>query len=244
VIEAPPPVPPAEFRDLAAIQARIRQGASADDPVVRGYLDLVDRGVASAAQLNDFAILLGRRGYYPAAVQYQRVAVRLQSTNPTYWVNLGTLQRSIGDQSAAGSAFKRALTFDPNHARAHYYLGTVYESQGKYDSAVEEYRVALTLDPRLGDPKYNPEVVRNDRMLVVRLLNYAGQSAAMALPVLPATPGAPAQPTAAPATPPATAKPPAKPPAAASPATPAKANPPQASAQRRRAAEQAEGKTR
>jgi tetratricopeptide (TPR) repeat protein len=241
------------YKDLASIQARIKKGAAADDAAVQGYLDLVDRGVASATQLNDFAILLSRRGYYPAAAQYQRAATKLEPGNATLWVNLGTLQRAAGSNSAAGTAYKHALDLDPNNAYAHYHLGTVLESQGSYDDAIEQYRIAVTLDPRLADPKYNPQVVNNDRMLVVNLMNYAGKGGAMGLPLLPTTPAPQEKPPVAPASPPAATPAPAPAPAAAPAATPASTTPttPATSAapaaqkppaQRRRAAEQAQEK--
>ena len=186
--------------------------------------------------------ILGRHGYYDDAVQYQRSALRLDSKNATLWVNLGTLHRAAERTSAARAAYKRAISIDPNNAYAHYDLGTVYESQGDYDAAVDEYSRALILDPRMGDPKFNPQVVSNDRMLVVKLLNYAGQSGSMGLPLLPVTSGLSQPPRPAPASPPA-AQPvaPAPAPAAARPApSPQKPSPPPSP--RRRAAGPADDK--
>ncbi len=213
-------------RDLVKIGARLGTSQIASDPAVKSYLGLVDRGGATAGDLNDFAVLLGRRGYYEDAIQYQRAALRLDSKKSTLWVNLGTLHRAAGRKSAARAAYKRALSIDGNDAYAHYDLGTIYESQGDYDAAVGEYSTALTLDPRMGDPKFNPQVVSNDRMLVVKLLNYAGQSGAMGLPLLPVTSGPPQPPRPAPASPPA-AQPAAPPsPPAPAPATAAPSPPP------------------
>jgi tetratricopeptide (TPR) repeat protein len=198
---------------LVRIQARLRQSPIAADPVGRRYLDIVDRGGATAAQLNDFAILLSRRGYFQDAREYQRFALRLDDTHPSLWINLGTLNRALGDPSAAASAYRRALALDPNNAFAHYDLGTVLDVQGDYDGAVQQYRIALTLDPKMGDPKFNPQVVNNDRMLVVNLLNYGSQAGSMGLPFLPMGSPPQAQRAAAPAK--ATVVPPAAPPAVA-----------------------------
>lgn len=197
--EAEQEVAAAAPRRLARIQARLRKSPVAADPVGRSYLDLVDRGGATAAQLNDFAILLSHRGYFQDASEYQRSALRLDNKNPTLWINFGTLNRALGKSSAAAGAYRRALSHDPNNAFAHYDLGAILGEQGDYDGSVEQYRIALTLDPKMGDPKFNPQVVNNDRMLVVNLLNYGGQAGSMGLPFLQM--GAPPQapPSAAPA---------------------------------------------
>lgn len=169
---------------LEKVVARLRVTPLGRDPQAIPYLDLAEKGTATPPQLNDFAAYVAFRGLVGQAVEFQKVAVKLDGKNPTYWLNLGTMQRALREFSAAEAAFKRALDLDPANALAYYNLGTVLDAQGNYDGAVEAYRRALILDPKLGDPRVNPQVVGNDRMLAVKLLIAQTQSGALSLPLL------------------------------------------------------------
>ena len=78
----------------------------------------------------------------------------------------------------------RSVEIDPFIAEAHYNLGAAYDALNEYDKAIEEYMIALTLDPKLGDVRYNPQVVNNDRMDVVQLLLYQRQLGTRGLPLV------------------------------------------------------------
>lgn len=169
---------------LEKVVARLRVTPLGRDPQAIPYLDLAERGTATAPQLNDFAAFVAYRGLVGQAVEFQKAAVKLDRANATYWLNLGTMQRSLREFGAAGAAFKRALELDPANALAYYNLGTVLDAESDYDGALEAYRRALILDPRLGDPRFNPQVVGNDRMLAVKLLIAQTQSGALSLPLL------------------------------------------------------------
>jgi tetratricopeptide (TPR) repeat protein len=209
---------------LVKTHARLQKSPLGAEPAAKALLDAVQSPSVTGDQVNQLAVTLGRRGAYRDAIAYQEWTVRLSPDNPTFWVNLGTMHRALDEQSAAGSAYKRALGIDPNNAPAHYNLGAVYERQGDYDNAVDQYRIALILDPQLADPKINPQIVNNDRLMVVQLLNYSRQSGSASLPLTaapPAAPPAPAKaPTAAPAAPPKTPVPAAGSSPAAPPKTP------------------------
>ena len=164
--------------------ARLRVTSLGKDPQAIPYLDLVDRGTATAPQLNDFAAYVAYRGLVGQAIEFQRAAVKLDGANATYWLNLGTMQRALRQFGSAESAFQRAIEIDPANALAYYNLGTVLDAQEKYDDALEAFRRALVLDPKLADPRVNPQVVGNDRMLVVKLLLAQTQSGALSLPLI------------------------------------------------------------
>ena len=184
-------------RQLSDVQARLRVGAIGKDATTRAYLDLVDRGQATAADLNALAIELAARGLVDDAIEYVRAALSADRDDADLWNNLGVLLRKLDKDDAAMAAFERAVSLDPNHALAHYNLGSVHDEVGHYDEAVEEFRLALTLDPSLGDPTVNPQVVNNDRMLVVNLLLYQTQAGALGLPLVPIPGGTAAADTAA-----------------------------------------------
>jgi tetratricopeptide (TPR) repeat protein len=202
---AVPAVPPGS--SLVKLSQRLRQGPIGAEANAVAYLDLIDTGRATAAQVNDFAAYLAKRGMPRVALKYQEYAAELAPKDPTIWLNLGTIQRTIGDSGAATSSFKKAISIDPNHALAHYNLGAVYDANKDYDAAIEEYRRALVLDPGLADPRKNPQVVNNDNLLAVRLTIYGNEAGALGLPLLqmqkPAEPAkvAPPQPVSPPETP-------------------------------------------
>lgn len=172
----------APTRRLALTQDRLRDSRVGQDPTGRRFLDLVDAGAPTAAQLNDFGIWLSSQGILEASQEYFRAALQLDRGNADVWNNLGMVELRLGD-SGAKASFQRAIALDPAHALAHYNLGTLHDAAGAYDDAIEEYTRALMLDPRLGDPVYNPQAVHNERLLVVRLGLYAQQTKTLGLPV-------------------------------------------------------------
>jgi tetratricopeptide (TPR) repeat protein len=188
---APPPLPDA---DLLKISKRLREGPIGREPNAVAYLEMIDKGQASAAQVGDFATYLGKRGMIRIAVEFQEYALKLDPQSPTLWLNQGTLQSGLGKHSVAESAYKKALDLDPNNALAHYNLGAVYDLKKDYDAAIEEYRRALVLDPELGDARKNPQVVNNEHLLAVKLQIYQSQTGAFGLPLVqmqkPETPAA------------------------------------------------------
>lgn len=184
---APSPAPPALIlpdTSLTNTIALVRKSAIGGEPNVGAYLDLMTAGKAKAAQVNDFAAYVAKRGMPKVALSFQQYALRLEPQNTTLWMNLGTIQRTTLDFGPAATSFKKAITFDPINALAHYNLGAVYDAQGHYDDAIEEYRRALVLDPGLSDPRKNPQVVNNENLLAVQLEIYHSQSASLGLPLL------------------------------------------------------------
>lgn len=163
---------------------KLRAGSLGADPKVQPYLALVESGRATGAHLNDLAAYVAKKGLVPTALELQKAAIEKERTNPTYWLNLGTLQRGLGRNGSAAAAYKRAIDLDPSFAMAHYNLGTIYDAQGSYDDSIEEFRSALTLDPTLADPRVNPQVVNNDRILVVQMLLNEQKTGGLSLPLV------------------------------------------------------------
>lgn len=178
-------------KDLEGPIGKIRRSTLGADPAVTTYLDRIERGEASAAQLNDFAGFLLRRGVPNVAAPFQKAATELAPDQPALWVNLGTIEQARGKSGAASSAYKKAIDLDPTNGMAYYGLGVVADSGGNYDDAIEYYRRALLIEPNLADPKVNPQVVNNERMLAVQLLLARDKAGALSLPLLPAKSGEP-----------------------------------------------------
>jgi len=163
---------------------QMRKGPIGSERNAVAYLDLIDEGRATPAQVNDFAAYVARRGMPRVALSLQEYAVRLDPDDATLWANLGTIRRTNGSLGAAAAAYKRAIAIDPANALAHYNLGAVYDADKNYDAAIEEYRRALVLDPDLADPRKNPQVVNNENLLAVKLQIYNNQAGSLGLPLL------------------------------------------------------------
>lgn len=175
-------------RRLDRVVARLRVGPIGSDPSALPYLDLIETGQATAAEMNDFAAWVARRGLVEEALEIQHGAIDRDRQSSTLWLNLGTLQRGLRRPGPAQAAYKRAIDLDPSNALAWYNLGVVQDAQNDYDAAVESFRRAFTLDPSLADAKVNPQVVNNDRMLVVQLLLSQQRTGALGLPLVPMQP--------------------------------------------------------
>jgi Tfp pilus assembly protein PilF len=167
---------------MEVTQERLRASHIGQDPTGRRFLDLMEAGEPTAAQLNEFAIWLSGQGLLDAAEDYFRAALQIDRSNPDVWNNLGMVQVRLGEPGARTS-FQRAIALQPGHALAHYNLGTMLDAAGSYDAAIEEFTRALTLDPRLGDPAHNPQAVHNQRLLVVRLGLYGNKAKTLGLPM-------------------------------------------------------------
>ncbi len=169
---------------LAKAIVHLRDTAIGSEPTAVTYMDLIAAGRATPAQVNDFAAYLAKRGMPKVAAGFQEYAVKLDETNPTLWLNLGTIRRTAGSNGPAETAYKKTIALDPGNALAHYNLGSLYDTQKKYDEAIEEYRRALVLDPDLADPRKNPQVVNNENLLAVKLEIYQNQAGSLGLPLL------------------------------------------------------------
>lgn len=161
----------------------LRAGVIGRDANARAYIDLIAAGKATPAQVNDFAAYIAKKGMPRLALAYQEYAIRLDGNDAVLWLNLGTMQQTVGKLSDAQDSYKKSLALDPNDGLTHYNLGVVYDAKKDYDKAIDEYRKALVLDPALGDPKKNPQVVNNEHMLAVKLEIYQDQAGALGLPL-------------------------------------------------------------
>jgi tetratricopeptide (TPR) repeat protein len=188
VPSAPPVAPPKALivpdAALTKTIGNVRVSPIGAEPNAVNYLNLIQAGKATPAQVNDFAAYIAKRGMPRVALAFQEHALRLDENDPRLWQNLGTIRRTVGSLGPAASAFKRAIELDPVNAMAHYNLGAVYDAQKNYDEAIDEYRRALVLDPELADPRKNPQVVNNENLLAVKLKIYNDQAGSLGLPLL------------------------------------------------------------
>ncbi len=112
-----------------------------------------------------------------------RMASRLDRDSPVPWNNIGTTYKKLGSVARAKDAFQQAVQRDARYALGWYNLGTIYDEQGDYDRAIDLYLKALSLKPELGEVKFNPQVVNNRNLMVVKLRHYLEESGNIALPL-------------------------------------------------------------
>ena len=164
--------------------AKLRKTQAVKNPKVRQYMDLVDAGLADSNDLESFGNFLTERGFLELAVVYSKEALRFDPDNAHFWTNLGTIQRQMGDDSAAIDSYLKAIAIDPGMAIAQYNLGVSYSAKGKYDKALDQYVIAFTIDPSLADASVNPQVVNNHMLPAASLLLYKRRAGNQTLPLI------------------------------------------------------------
>ena len=155
---------------------------SAKDPI-RAYTVRVAADPDNAGLHNNLGNAYVHENRMKEALREFRTAARLDDKSPIPWNNLGTTYRKLGRRSAAEQALRKAIDRDERYALAWYNLGTLYDDAGDYDTAIEFYLKAVALKPELAEVKFNPQVVENRNMMVVKLRHFLEESGNIALPL-------------------------------------------------------------
>ncbi|RMF91338.1 MAG: tetratricopeptide repeat protein [Methanobacteriota archaeon] len=95
------------------------------------------------------------RGDYNRAIELYKKALESYGLDKKTLVLLGNAFYMEKEYEEAESAHKKALSLDPNYARAHFNLGIVYEAMGRPKEAMECYRKAIELDSGFGEAYAN-----------------------------------------------------------------------------------------
>ncbi len=104
---------------------------------------------------NILGVTLHRKDKTEEGIKSVREAIRLNSTNPNFYSNLGEMERKAGNLDAAANALLRAISIDAKSAQAQNNLGIVYYDQHDYEKAAEHYRKAIELDDRYAEAHNN-----------------------------------------------------------------------------------------
>ena len=78
---------------------------------------------------NILGVVLHRKGKTEEGIKSVREAVRLNTSNPNFYSNLGEMERKAGHLDAAANALQRAISIDARSAQAQNNLGIVYYDQ-------------------------------------------------------------------------------------------------------------------
>ncbi len=68
-------------------------------------------------------------------------------SNPYYWMRTGYWYGRTGEKDKALAAFEKALSLNPDDAKAWNNIGVVHYDNGKYDKAIPCFKKAIALDP-------------------------------------------------------------------------------------------------
>jgi tetratricopeptide (TPR) repeat protein len=155
---------------------------SADDPI-KAYTVRLAADPDNAGLHNNLGNAYALKNMMDKAIHEFKTAAKLDPASPIPWNNMGTTYRKMEKHSQAHSAFRKALDVDPRYALAWYNLGTLYDDAGDYDAAIEHYLKAVALRPELAEVKFNPQVVENRNLMVVKLRHFLEESGNIALPL-------------------------------------------------------------
>ena len=87
-----------------------------------------------------------KKGDFANALTEYQTAEKINPTNVTTRMNLGTLYQQQKNYEAAIQAYDSILRLYPNNKMAYYYKAQCLKAQGLKDAAIENYKLALNLD--------------------------------------------------------------------------------------------------
>jgi tetratricopeptide (TPR) repeat protein len=142
------------------------------DEKIKAQEKRVEAEPGSAALRNDFGNLLAARGFAGDARKQYKKAMELDKSNFLAPYNLGLLEETQGDSSAAINAFEASIKRKSGFPPSRFHLGLLYERKGWKDRAVEQYARALQIDPSMRNPRRNPLAAETQLLDRASLVNY------------------------------------------------------------------------
>lgn len=149
-------------------------GSDSPVPAAQKRNDPADR-----ERWNDYGIGLLLQGDLKGAEQ---AFIRVTELEPKYvdgWVNIGRARLQEGDISGTADVLKKALSFDPELAKANFFYAMALKAQGQYDPALQHLRKAASKYPRdrvvvnqIGrilflERRYNDAIVELHKVLLI-----------------------------------------------------------------------------
>jgi len=118
------------------------------------YDHAIKVGPVSAALYNNYGALLHDMGNSRDAVAMLRLALSLDQTFASAWVNLGNAQDALGDRGAAVSAYNQALKLDPSNRDSKVGLAWEYIAIGSFVDARRLLTDVLRASPDFAPAHY------------------------------------------------------------------------------------------
>jgi predicted TPR repeat methyltransferase len=112
------------------------------------YLGLLRTRPNDADALHFLGLLRMHQGRRPAAIELIQRSLRILSTNPHAWNNLGNLLLAEDNQDEAEAAYMRATQLDPKMAETWFNLGVLFRRKRRPEDALKSFRNVLDANPR------------------------------------------------------------------------------------------------
>lgn len=109
--------------------------------------------VERVSTLNSYGIFLVAHKKVKEAESAFQEALKLDSTDVLAYVNYANLLDQQGKRTQAKIFYLKAISIEPENARAHYNLGLLYKESNEETLAVKEFDKALALDSTDEDVK-------------------------------------------------------------------------------------------
>jgi Flp pilus assembly protein TadD len=130
-------------------------GRALRDEAARAEEAALARSPESAAAHNGLGLLAIDGERPPDAVREFERATALDSTNASYWTNLGNARRATGDRSGAEQAYKRAVDLDARTVDALNGLGVLLVEANRAPEAVAWFERAVAARPDFVEARLN-----------------------------------------------------------------------------------------
>jgi tetratricopeptide (TPR) repeat protein len=106
------------------------------------------------AGLSDSSWTNSERNAYTRVLAEYRTSQRFNADRPESWINLGNLDRRLGNQSAAEEELRRAITLQPQFVAAYLQLAELFRVDGREAQADSVLRTGLDRVPGTVDLEY------------------------------------------------------------------------------------------
>lgn len=110
------------------------------------YREILSQFPEHAQAMHLLGLVYYQSGDPPRALGLMRKSIELRSDVAFFYLNLGTVHRSLGNYGDAVSAFKKAIELH-NFAGAWYGLGQTYDKAGDAANAMQAFRKTIEMDP-------------------------------------------------------------------------------------------------
>ena len=125
------------------------------------YSRILSRNPDDVNALHLSGVIAHQNGQSQKAVELIERAVRLVSSVPMFYYNLGAAYNALGEYEKAVDRYQKALSLDPKYAEVYTNLGNTRKNQGKTDDAIACHRKAIELKPDFADAYNNLGAVYN-----------------------------------------------------------------------------------
>ncbi len=131
--------------------------------------------MAAHGNLRKKAQRLLKERRWAAALELYGQLCQQQPQEHEAWLNLGVLQRRLGDLVSAEQSLRRAIELRPNLLPAYESLGELLMAQGRLHEAESSYRTAMMLAPESEDIRHQLEQVQQQRAMVAEAARHEQQ---------------------------------------------------------------------